>query len=89
MTAMPAFTVRRLAPLALAAALLALGACQHAPPPTPSASSPSAATAPSGEGGKDGKCYQGCVTWGEACNADPRGVYKCQRRCEKFGEICE
>ncbi len=35
------------------------------------------------------KCYSGCQSWGQMCNVDPRGVYKCQRRCEKFGEICE
>lgn len=35
------------------------------------------------------KCYQGCARWGQMCNVDPRGVYKCQRRCEKFGEICD
>lgn len=35
------------------------------------------------------KCVHGCERWGKACNVDPRGVYKCRRRCEKFGEICE
>ena len=35
------------------------------------------------------QCYNGCQQWGQMCNVDPRGVYKCQRRCEKFGEICE
>jgi len=35
------------------------------------------------------QCYNGCQSWGQMCNVDPRGVYKCQRRCEKFGEICE
>ena len=35
------------------------------------------------------QCYSGCQSWGQMCNVDPRGVYKCQRRCEKFGEICE
>lgn len=35
------------------------------------------------------QCYNGCQRWGQMCNADPRGVYKCQRRCEKFGQICE
>lgn len=34
-------------------------------------------------------CVHGCLRWGKFCNVDPRGVYKCQRRCEKFGEICE
>jgi hypothetical protein len=35
------------------------------------------------------RCVQGCERWGKACNVDPRGVYKCRRVCEKFGEICE
>ena len=35
------------------------------------------------------RCVHGCLRWGKFCNVDPRGVYKCQRRCEKFGEICE
>lgn len=35
------------------------------------------------------QCFNGCQRWGQMCNVDPRGVYKCQRRCEKFGEICE
>ncbi|MEQ8662413.1 MAG: hypothetical protein RLW62_16480 [Gammaproteobacteria bacterium] len=35
------------------------------------------------------RCVHGCLRWGKVCNVDPRGVYKCQRRCEKFGEICE
>ena len=39
--------------------------------------------------GKAPKCVHGCLNWGKQCNVDPRGVYKCVRRCEKFGEICE
>ncbi len=35
------------------------------------------------------KCVHGCQRWGKVCNVDPRGVYKCRRTCEKFGEICE
>lgn len=35
------------------------------------------------------QCIHGCQRWGKMCNIDPRGVYKCYRRCEKFGEICE
>ena len=46
---------------------------------------PAAAAAPA----KAPKCYNGCINWGQMCNVDPRGVYKCQRRCEQFGEICE
>lgn len=38
---------------------------------------------------KPKQCYSGCQSWGQMCNVDPRGVYKCQRRCERFGEICE
>jgi hypothetical protein len=48
---------------------------------------PSPAGAPPAEQPK--QCYSGCQSWGQMCNVDPRGVYKCQRRCEKFGEICE
>lgn len=47
-------------------------------------------TAPSPRPAEQTKqCYNGCQRWGQMCNVDPRGVYKCQRRCEKFGEICE
>jgi hypothetical protein len=35
------------------------------------------------------QCVHGCERWGKVCNVDPRGVYKCRRVCEKFGEICE
>ena len=45
-----------------------------------------AATKPNGQ---ELKCSHGCLRWGKFCNVDPRGVYKCRRRCEKFGEICE
>ena len=50
------------------------------------------AASPTGQSqgtGKDGKCVHGCLRWGEFCNVDPRGDYKCRRRCEEFGEICE
>jgi len=40
-------------------------------------------------GAKEPRCVHGCERWAKVCNVDPRGVYKCQRRCEKFGEICE
>ncbi|MGE0861667.1 MAG: hypothetical protein AB7I01_15355 [Gammaproteobacteria bacterium] len=69
------------------AALVALGACAQAPTQAPTTAGDSSSSTKGTEGG--GKCYQGCITWGESCNVDPRGVYKCQRRCEKFGEICE
>ena len=47
--------------------------------------------APSPTAGQDAepKCVHGCQRWGKVCNVDPRGVYKCRRTCEKFGEICE
>lgn len=49
-----------------------------------------AVTAPSPPPAEQAKqCYNGCQRWGQMCNVDPRGVYKCQRRCEKFGEICQ
>lgn len=35
------------------------------------------------------RCVHGCQRWGKVCNTDPRGVYKCRRICERFGEICE
>ena len=38
---------------------------------------------------EDTKCFHGCLRWGKFCNVDPRGVYKCRQRCEKFGEIFE
>ena len=38
---------------------------------------------------EDTKCFHGCLRWSKFCNVDPRGVYKCRRRCEKFGEIFE
>lgn len=34
-------------------------------------------------------CTWACLRWAEHCNVDPRGVYRCQRVCEQFGEICE
>ena len=34
-------------------------------------------------------CVHRCLLWSRSCNVDPRGRYKCPRRCEKFGEICE
>ena len=50
---------------------------------------PAATVTPPAPAEKAPKCYNGCLNWGQMCNVDPRGVYKCQRRCEKFGEICE
>lgn len=50
----------------------------------PALASPAAVTADQSK-----QCYSGCQSWGQMCNVDPRGVYKCQRRCERFGEICE
>ncbi len=73
------------------AALLALGlllintpayaADTNQPAPAPAGNASSSDSAP--------KCVHGCKRWGKVCNVDPRGVYKCRRRCELFGEICE
>ena len=46
-------------------------------------------TAQTAEEEKPANCVWGCERWGKFCNVDPRGVYKCRRVCEKFGEICE
>ena len=35
------------------------------------------------------QCEWACERWTKMCNVDPRGVYKCQRTCAKFGEVCE
>jgi hypothetical protein len=35
------------------------------------------------------QCTWACLEWSKMCNVDPRGVYKCQRTCANFGEICE
>ena len=45
-------------------------------------------TTPAAQAGGEG-CYHGCQRWGEVCNVDPRGVYRCRRTCEKFCEICQ
>ena len=39
--------------------------------------------------GGDKNCTWACLRWGKMCNVDPRGVYKCRKTCEKFGEQCE
>ena len=31
------------------------------------------------------QCYSGCQSWGQMCNVDPRGVYKCQRSGRRRG----
>ncbi len=58
---------------------------------TTPATSPTEQSQSTGESkAEDTKCFQGCLRWGKLCNVDPRvGTYKCRRRCEKFGEICE
>ena len=54
------------------------------------AGSPTGQSQNTGESKAEGdKCIHGCLRWGKFCNVDPRGEYKCRRRCEKFGEICE
>ena len=62
-------------------AVTASAESENEPVPTDRASAEAKDSAP--------KCVHGCQRWGKACNVDPRGVYKCRRRCEKFGEICE
>ena len=66
----------------------ALAADLNAPKSGAEADAP-AVPAPAVPADKPKQCYNGCQSWGQMCNVDPRGVYKCQRRCEKFGEICE
>ena len=41
-----------------------------------------------GHGENSGACSWECLKWGKVCNIDPRGVYKCRRVCENFGERC-
>ena len=66
----------------------ALAADDNTPPASAEAAARVAAPA-AAPVDKPKQCYNGCQSWGQMCNVDPRGVYKCQRRCEKFGEICE
>ncbi|MGR8921210.1 MAG: hypothetical protein ACU85V_16460 [Gammaproteobacteria bacterium] len=47
------------------------------------------ATPPAAGQPEEKKCVHGCQRWGKHCNVDPRGVRKCRRVCERFGEICE
>ncbi len=75
------------------AALFSLcgAACAQNPPAStsPSAEAPAEdAAQTTGEASGD-DCTWGCLRWGKMCNVDPRGVYKCRRSCERFGEICE
>lgn len=80
----------RLVPLLLLAMTLFTIGCVATPERASPAAAPAAETPGAGESadGK-GQCVQGCQRWGEACNVDPRGVYRCRRVCEKFGEVCE
>ena len=57
--------------------------------PAPASSAPATDAPASAPAEQAPTCVHGCQRWGKLCNVDPRGVYKCQRRCEKFGEICE
>jgi len=80
---------RRL-PWAMLATALALGAGNAWSAPDGQRPGPAVPTTPSEDAGaKQPRCVHGCERWAKVCNVDPRGVYKCQRRCEKFGEICE
>jgi hypothetical protein len=74
----------------LLCAMLATGVASAAGSDTNTTPPADRQSAPAG-GGKVAppRCVHGCLRWGKSCNVDPRGVYKCQRRCEKFGEICE
>ena len=36
----------------------------------------------------DESCPWECVTWGESCVVDPRGVRKCMRECRDFRRVC-
>jgi hypothetical protein len=74
-----------LALCSLGAAATELGAEQSGT----TADAPAITTPAAAQTDKPKQCYNGCQRWGQSCNVDPRGVYKCQRRCEKFGEICE
>jgi hypothetical protein len=66
--------------LLLLAALL--GACAAPPARAPAPGAPTGTA-------KKGDCALECLRWTEQCNADPRGVYRCQHVCERFGEHCE
>ena len=84
---------RRSAACWLGACLLLAAGCtavEHKLAPTDSPATAAASGASSAApADKPKQCYNGCQQWGESCNVDPRGVYRCQRRCAKFGEICE
>jgi hypothetical protein len=97
MTAIPALPTALRAPalgLCLAVHALLLAACAPTGPggrtgPATGTAPATTASDPAGTTEDKTNCVHGCQKWGEACNVDPRGVYKCQRRCERFGEICE
>lgn len=74
--------------VALALVVLAGCAATTAQPDVAAAAGPSTASVTT-DTKQPVKCIHGCERWGKRCNIDPRGVYKCQRVCEKFGEICE
>ena len=41
-----------------------------------------------GQSKQDESCPWECVTWGENCMVDPRGVRKCMRECRDFRRVC-
>lgn len=43
---------------------------------------------PSGKRAEDQRCMKVCIRWGEDCIIDNRGVRRCQRSCQEFGEQC-
>jgi hypothetical protein len=61
-----------------------------APAPAPAATPPASPDQPSTDGKEKGKnCIWTCLQWGKECNVDTRGVYKCNRVCQQFGEQCD
>lgn len=43
---------------------------------------------PSRKSAQDRQCMKVCIRWGEDCIIDNRGVRRCQRSCQEFGEQC-
>jgi len=39
--------------------------------------------------GANKQCEWACEQWQKICNIDPRGIYKCNRICARFGEVCD
>ncbi|MCC7410784.1 MAG: hypothetical protein IT495_04010 [Gammaproteobacteria bacterium] len=63
-------------------------------PAAPAAEAPAAPASAPREGaaatGDDKvECAWQCLRWSKRCNVDPRGVYRCDRMCDRFEEVCE